>query len=120
MNDRAKLIDQYIDIWNETDASRRRRMIAEAWASDATYLDPMMQAAGHAGIDSMVEGVQARFPNHRFKLLGQIDTHHDCLRFAWELGPEGGPAIVRGSDFVTLTGGRLQAVTGFLDYIAAQ
>jgi hypothetical protein len=35
-------------------------------------------------------------------------------QFAWELGLEGGPVLVKGVDFATLsTEGRLKTVTGF-------
>jgi hypothetical protein len=42
------------------------------------------------------------------------------VRFAWELGPDGGPAAVKGVDFATVADGRLAAVTGFFDAVAAR
>ncbi len=109
----------YIDAWNETDAERRRDLIARTWSKTAAYADPLMQGEGHAGINALIEGVQARFPDHRFKLTGNPDGFADRLRFSWELGPRGGEALVKGTDFAVVADGRLQSVTGFLDQVPA-
>jgi hypothetical protein len=115
------LVGAYLAAWNETGAEARRALIARAWAEDGRYLDPMLSAEGHAGIAAMVEAVQAKLPGHRFRLAGPVDAHHDRLRFAWELAPEGGagPPAVRGVDFAVLApdGRRLASVTGFFDAV---
>jgi len=109
---------RYIAVWNEPDPGRRRALVAALWTEDATYLDPMMRGEGHGGIEALIGGVQARFPEFRFTLTGQPDGHGDRLRFSWDLGPEGGEAVVQGTDFAVLAGdGRLRAVTGFLDRV---
>ena len=117
MADVATVVERYIAMWNETDPERRRSIIAETWADDATYLDPLMSGAGPDGIDAMVAGVQERFPGHRFELSAGPDAHHDRVRFAWQLhGADGGAAVATGVDFATLADdGRLRAVTGFLE-----
>ncbi len=121
MSDAASdLIDRYIAAWNETDAGRRRDLIARTWTEDATYVDPLMRGDGAAGIDAMIAGVQARFPGWRFARLGTVDAHGDRVRFAWALGPEGAEAPIAGTDFAVLSpGGRLAAVTGFIDRMPA-
>ena len=116
----TELIDRYFAMWNEADGRRRRDLIGEVWTESASYVDPMLEAEGHAGIDAMVAGVHARFPGHRFRRTGDVDVHHDRVRFQWELGPDGGPAIVKGVDFGVLAGGkRLAAITGFFDQAPA-
>jgi hypothetical protein len=110
----TQLIDQYIAMWNETDGERRRKLIAQVWTPDASYVDPMLQAEGHTGIDTMVAQVHARFPGYRFRRTSDVDAHHDRVRFGWELGAEGGSPVVTGIDFGVVEGGkRLQAITGF-------
>ena len=110
----VELVDRYIAMWNETDAGRRRSLIAKTWADGANYLDPVLQGEGRDGIDDMVKAVHAKYPDYRFARISDVDAHHDRARFAWELGPEGGPAFVKGIDFAMLSAdGRLQAVTGF-------
>jgi hypothetical protein len=119
MSNLTDLIDRYIAMWNETDARRRRDLIAKTWSEDASYLDPLMQGEGHAGIDAMVKGVQERFPGHRFRRTSEVDAHHDRVRFSWELGADGGAIVVSGIDFGTTAGDRLRTITGFLDQTPA-
>lgn len=119
MSSHSDLIDRYIAAWNETDAGRRRALIARTWTEGARYLDPMMNSEGHDGIDAMIAAVQGRFPGHRFSLTGKVDAFQDRVRFTWALSPEGGAALVKGTDFAVVAGGRLQAVTGFLDQVPA-
>jgi hypothetical protein len=118
MTDHNDLIDRYIATWNETDPGRRAELVAATFAPEATYLDPVMQGDGHAGIDGMIAGVQARFPGHRFHRSGDVDAHHDHLRFSWDLAQEGGEVLVKGTDFAVLAAdARLAAVTGFFDLL---
>lgn len=122
MTDVPAVVDRYIAIWNETDGARRRELIARTWREDASYRDPMLSADGAGEVDAMVAGVQQKFPTLRFRLTGAVDGHHDRLRFAWELAdPQGGEPAVVGVDFAELAAdGRLRAVTGFFDRVAAQ
>lgn len=109
---------RYVAAWNETDPDRRRALVAALWTEDATYGDPVMQGRGQGGIEALIAGVQARFPDFRFAVSGRPDGYGDRVRFSWDLGPEGGEAVVQGTDFATLAGdGRLQAVAGFLDRV---
>jgi hypothetical protein len=70
-------------------------------------------------IDRMIEAVQQRFPGHRFRRAGTVDGHHDHIRFHWELMAEGGPVVAKGTDFATVAGARMTAVTGFIDQAPA-
>ncbi|MBP2557514.1 hypothetical protein J2857_000265 [Neorhizobium galegae] len=119
MTDANSNAERYLAIWNETDAIRRKAMIAETWAEDGLYVDPLMRGEGHERIGSLVEGVQARFPGFRFTLIGAADGYDDNLRFSWGLGPEGGEALIKGTDFAILENGRLKSVYGFLDQVPA-
>ncbi len=120
MNTLTDLVDRYIATWNETDAQRRRDLIARSLTEDASYLDPLMRGEGHAGIDTMVQGVQDRFVGHQFRQASDVDAHNGHLRFSWSLAPEGGPALVAGTDFgVVAADGRLQTIIGFLDHVPA-
>jgi hypothetical protein len=115
MEDHTPLIDRYIAMWNEADAERRRDLIARTWTDKARYLDPVLEGDGRTGIDAMVAAVHQRFPGHKFRRTSPVDGHHDRVRFGWELAPDGGPAVVSGTDFGVIAGGRLAAVTGFFD-----
>jgi hypothetical protein len=118
MNTLTDLIDRYIAAWNETDSGRRRDLIARAWSDSASYVDPLLQGAGRDGIDAMIAGVQERFPGHRFRRTSDVESHHDRVRFTWELAPEAGDPVVCGTDFGIVTADdRLRSVTGFFDQV---
>lgn len=114
MTDVKKVVDDYIATWNETDAERRRELVAKAFADDATYVDAHRSGEGTEGIAEMIGAAQEQFPGHRIELSYGPDSHNDRVRFAWTLhGPDGG-AVAGGADFATLAGdGRLRDVTGF-------
>lgn len=117
MTDANMNAKRYLAIWNETDAEHRRGLIAECWTENATYIDPLMRGEGHEQINGLVQAVQNRFPDFRFSLIGRADGFGDNLRFSWGLGPDGGEAVIKGTDFALLEGGRLKAVHGFIDQL---
>ena len=111
------IVNRYFEIWNEEDPQRRSELIARTWSDDASYVDPLLEGNGPEGIHTMVAAVHQQFPGHRFELAGEIDQHHDRLRFPWQLvEPEAGKAIIEGTDFGVVTeDGRLRSITGFID-----
>ncbi len=117
MNDVTTTIDLYVAVWNETDPAQRRDLIAQTWSDDASYLDPMLTGDGHDGLDAMFTAIHEQLPGHRLRRVGAIDSHHDRVRFAWELiGPDGGAPVFAGIDIgIIAADGRLRAITGFLD-----
>lgn len=117
MTDAAKIADAYIELWNTRDAARRRDLLAKGWTSDARYIDPLMQGEGYDGIDALIAGVQAKFPEFSFVLIGKPDGHGDHVRFSWGLGPKGADAPIKGTDIVDIRGGKIARVTGFLDQV---
>src|SRR5215469_1975154 len=41
----------YVAIWNERDAKRRRALIAQTWSEDGSYVGPSRESTGHDAID---------------------------------------------------------------------
>ena len=117
MTDIDKVASRYIDLWNERTPSRRRDILAAHWADDARYVDPLMSGDGHDGVDALISGVQARFPDFRFHLIGQPNGFGDHVRFSWGLGPEGADSPIKGTDFAVVSEGRIRSITGFLDQV---
>ena len=116
MSDVTTTVDTYLAMWNEPDPDRRAEHIERAWSEDGRYVDPMFEAAGHAEVGAMVAGVHAQFPGHRFSRIGDVDAHHDELRFAWRLTAPDGTVTVAGIDVGALAAdGRLRRMTGFFD-----
>jgi hypothetical protein len=107
----------YLAAWNETDSETRRKLIADAWTPDATYVDPTGAADSPAALDATIGAVQQRFPGFRFSLVSGPDGHGPNVRFTWGLGPEGAEPPIVGTDFIRLRDGRIAEVTGFLDRV---
>ena len=120
MADLNELIEQYLATWNDKDPASRRTRLEEVWASDGSYVDPLVAANGIDEIDATIAAVQAQFPDLAFRLAGTVDSHHHVARFTWELAADGGEALVVGFDVAVLTqDGRLGQVHGFLDKVPA-
>ena len=117
MTDIATIVDGYIAAWTEPDPDRRRAIVADTFADDADYVDPLMTGEGTDGIAAMIGSAQQQYPGHRFELAAGPDAHHDRVRFAWTMvGAESGTPVAAGVDFATVAGdGRLRQVTGFLE-----
>jgi hypothetical protein len=121
MGDVMTTVDTYLAMWNETDPTRRAGHIAQAWTGDGCYVDPLIAAEGHFALSAMVDGVQAKFSGHRFRRVSGIDTHHDQLRFAWDLVGPDGAVVVSGIDVGALAAdGRLTRITGFFGELPAK
>jgi hypothetical protein len=112
------LVERYLGVWNETDASARRALIEELYTADATYLDPLGEARGRDAIDATIAAVHTQFPGFVFTPAGPADAHHSLTRFGWGLGPSDAEPVVLGFD-VTITDehGRITSVLGFLDRV---
>jgi hypothetical protein len=114
--DPMTIAEEYLALWNEDDAERRRCMIAEGWSTEARYVDPLMAGDGPEGVASMIDAVRARFPGHGFALEGVADGHGPFVRFSWTLGGPDGTRVAGGTDLVRLDReGRIAEVVGFLD-----
>lgn len=118
MNATRDLIANYIRTWNETDPLRRRELIEDVYAEHASYTDPLAQARGWEAIDATIGAVQGMFPGHLFTLAGEVDAHHDVVRFQWHLAAPGADEpLVIGFDVAELDGGLIHRVHGFLDKV---
>jgi SnoaL-like domain len=112
----SDLVTRYLEIWNETDPTARRKAIDELWAPDGVYTDPMGVAEGREQIDATIAAVQGQFSGLAFTLAGPVDAHHNTARFTWNLGDE----LVTGFDVLVLDAdGQISKVYGFLDKVPA-
>jgi hypothetical protein len=109
-------LDAYLAMWRESDPARRMRLIETAWDADGRYVDPLFDARGHAALSEMVSEAQRRFPAHDLRRVGDLDTHHDQVRFAWEVRTPDGALALAGVDVGALgSDGRLLQLAGFFD-----
>ena len=118
MTDVKQVAHRYIELWNERASNRRREMLAANWTSDARYVDPLMSGDGHDGVDALISGVQQKFPDFKFTLIGEPNGFGEHVRFSWGLGPDGTDSPIKGTDFALLSkDGRIKSITGFLDQV---
>src|SRR5215470_13736955 len=104
MTDVKQVAYRYIELWNERAPHRRREMLAANWTTDARYVDPLMAGDGHDGVDALISGVQQKFPDFKFTLIGEPDGAAD--------------SPIKGTDFAVLSkDGRIRSITGFLDQV---
>jgi len=121
MNEAQSIVQRYIDTWNETDPLERRALIAEVFAEDVDYTDPLASVSGHDAIDQFISAAQKQFAGLRFSLAGSVDSHHSQARFTWHLGPPGiEEPIVVGFDVAVIEAGHMRSVYGFLDRVPAR
>ena len=107
-------VDTYLAMWNEPDRATRLALIERAWTTEGRYVDPVQEAQGHDALSAMVDAIQTQFPGQRFRRQSGIDTHHDQVRFAWDLAAPDGAVTVAGLDVgVVADDGRLVSITGF-------
>lgn len=120
MFDATQIAAAYLATWNAGEQQERRRLLDQHWSPEVTYVDPLAEVSGHDGVAAVVDGARAQFPGLVFRLVSEVDAHHQQLRFRWGLGPADGEPLVIGSDVVVVDDhGRIQDVRGFLDLVPA-
>lgn len=113
-NTTQSTIDTYFAMWNEPDRSKRLDVIAQAWTPDCRYVDPLSDVTGYEGLADMVEGVRSQYPGAKLELTGDVDAHHDVVRFPWRAFAEDGTDIVAGIDVAVIAeDGRFRSLAGF-------
>lgn len=118
MTDFNAIAAAYINAFNATEAVERKHLVADLFAADVSYADPMAVVAGHDGVEAFIAGAHQQFPGWVFTLVGPVDGHGLQARFTWGLGPEGTEPPVVGFDVIALDeDGRISQVLGFLDKV---
>jgi hypothetical protein len=113
----GQAVDTYFAMWNEPDRAKRLKLIAAAWTDEGHYVDPLNDVTGADGLADMVDSVRAQFPGATLERTGEIDAHHNVIRFPWRAVGADGNAIVNGVDVAVLApDGRLSALAGFFDH----
>jgi ketosteroid isomerase-like protein len=121
MTDANAVVRRYVEIWNQADGALRAKAAADLLTADCRFVDPLADVSGPDGLAAVIGGVHEQFPGHRLRQLGEVDTHHDVLRFTWELVPDGGgESVVIGTDVLALTeDGLVGGISGFFDKVPA-
>ena len=126
----AELAEKYLALWNEPDADRRRRMIAELWTEDGRHiLQPPQEIRGIAarpglGMTAILEArgydeIEARATSayehwvgsEGLSFRGRDDAERlaDVVKFHWEAVAKDGEVFGVGLNFLVLAAdGRIE------------
>ena len=120
MSNLQTFVENYIAVWNEADAERRRTLIRTLWQEDARHLARTLEAIGHAGIEKRVTGAYEKWVKEKgnvFRLRDGVDGHHGTVKLRWEMLPAGGGEVISiGFDFMVLGGdGRIRTGYQFIE-----
>ena len=111
MDATAKLVERYLDTWNETDPHARRVRGRERLGRGAPGTSIRSRTSkATTRSRALIGAVQEQVPGHVFRLLDNgVDAHHNVARFSWELVPAtGGESLAIGFDVaVTDENGRI-------------
>jgi hypothetical protein len=123
----AELAEKYVALWNEPDAGRRRRMIAELWAEDGRHiLQPPQEIRGIAARPGLAmtaileaqgyEEIEARAASAyehwvgseglSFRGRGDADRLGDVVKLHWEAVAKDGTVFAVGLSFLVLAADR--------------
>ncbi len=126
----AELAEKYLALWNEPDADRRRRMIAELWTEDGRHLlqppqeireiaaqpgiglTAILEARGYEEIEARVASAYEHWVGSEgLSFRGRDDAERlgDVVKFHWEALDKDGGAFGAGLNFLVLAAdGRIE------------
>jgi hypothetical protein len=126
----AELAEKYVALWNEPDADRRRRTIAELWTKEGRHiLQPpqeirgiaarpgiamtaILEARGHAEIEARAASAYEYWiGSEGLSFRGRDDAERlgDVVKFQWEAVAKDGEVFGVGLNFVVLAAdGRIE------------
>jgi hypothetical protein len=126
----TQLAEKYLALWNEPDAGRRRRMIAELWTQDGRHilqppeeiraiaarpgiaLTATLEARGYEEIEARAASVYEHWVGSEgLSFRGRDDAQRlgDVVTFHWEAVAEDGQVSGVGLDFLVLAAdGRIE------------
>jgi hypothetical protein len=103
-----------LDVFNERDAERRAAAIAAVYSADVTLYEPDDAIHGPAALGAKVQQLLDGAPGWVFRPAGKASVIHDLGRLTWHFGPEGGPAVVIGTDVAIVHDGRIRSLYVFI------
>jgi hypothetical protein len=132
-----QLADRYLALWNEPDADRRRRIIAELWTEDGSQilqppqemraiaaspgigLAATLEARGHAELEARAATSYAHWAGAEglsFRGRDDVERLGDVAKFHWEAVTRDGEVAAVGLVFVVLgADGRIQRDYVFIE-----
>jgi hypothetical protein len=126
----VELAERYLALWNEPDAERRRRMIAELWTEEGRHvlqppeeireiaagpglaLRPVLEARGYEEIEARAASAYEHWVGSEgfsFRGRGDADRVGDVVKLHWEAIAKDGEVFAVGLVFLVLAAdGRIE------------
>jgi hypothetical protein len=126
----AELAEKYLALWNEPDADRRRRMIAELWTEEGRHflqppqeirgiaaqpgigLTAILEARGYGEIEARVASAYEHWVSSEglsFRGRDAAERLGDVVKFHWEAVAKDGEVFAVGLNFLVLAAdGRIE------------
>ena len=126
----AELAEKYVALWNEPDADRRRRTIAELWTEDGRHilqppeeiraiaarpglaLTAILEARGYEEIEARAAGAHEHWVGSEglsFRGRDDADRLGDVVKLHWEAVAKDGTVSAVGLSFLVLAAdGRIE------------
>ncbi|MEV4616643.1 hypothetical protein AB0K43_29200 [Kitasatospora sp. NPDC049258] len=107
------LLDRYVAVWNEPDATTRRAAVAQLWTADGVHYTQTRVFRGTDALHARVTEAYEQFVGGSgllFRHRDNLVAHHDAAVFNWEMTPGASRDVLAvGFDFVLLDeAGRLR------------
>jgi hypothetical protein len=116
MNDGTELARRYVELWNETDAAARRRMIMTLWAEAGMECAGGRVTRGHAALEARVTTSHernVREGGNRFLLRGRPARNHDAVKLDWTMSHVADGAVRATGSYVLLLDGSDRIVAAY-------
>ncbi|GHO48420.1 nuclear transport factor 2 family protein [Ktedonospora formicarum] len=91
-----QLVENYMALWNEADAEKRRAGIASLYAPDGVQYTPQNEYRGYEALEVRVSGAYEQFVNKGgflFQLASEVQEHHGGVTFTWKMVPAAGGGV---------------------------
>ena len=132
-----EIVERYVELWNETDADRRRAAIHELWTDDCAHIlqapqdirdraatvgfyCPTLETHGHEALEARVARAHEEFVapgEYVFQSTGEAVRVGNAVKFRWEMVTAGGAGPAgAGLEFLILDArGRIRTDYQFID-----
>ncbi|SEL28558.1 nuclear transport factor 2 family protein [Streptacidiphilus jiangxiensis] len=87
-----------LGVFNEPDAERRARTIAETYAEGVVWHEPDRVVRGRDSLARRAEELRAKSPDWVFEPDGSVSVTDDLGHLGFRYGPAGQPPVVSGMD----------------------
>ncbi|MGH7125220.1 MAG: hypothetical protein ACREFI_12665 [Stellaceae bacterium] len=104
MESAQELADRYVAVWNEVDAERRRKMIADLWTPGGEHYVGTQEVRGYDALEERITRSHlknVREGGHRFRAANDARALSNVVTFHWEMLPADRETVVAsGLEFV--------------------